>query len=209
LGFVRTEPDSAAPDIQFNLLQLLFRNHGREIIQQHGFTMVANITRPESRGTVLAKSANPLEHPAIQPNYLASQRDCKTLRDGLRVAREIIRQDALKDVIADEFQPGAAIKSDADLDAYIRAEGQTVYHPVGTCKMGHDKDAVVDDRLCVRGIDRLRVADASIMPTLVSGNTNAPAIMIGERVADFIMRPETHMADTQPGVGSEDFRVPG
>jgi choline dehydrogenase len=136
------------------------------------------------------KSSNPNDHPDIHPNYLATQRDQDTIVEGIRIARHICRQQPVADVITEEYAPGKAIADD-DYDALLnwaRDTATTIYHPTGTCKMGPDMDkmAVVDERLRVKGVSNLRVADCSIMPQIVSGNTNAPAIMIGERVSDII-----------------------
>ena len=133
-------------------------------------------------------SADPAAYPAIHPNYLATATDRATLIGGMRMSRRIAETDALSGYIADELRPGASAQSDDDLLTFARDTGVTIYHPVGTCKMGADPMAVVDDRLRVHGIEGLRVVDASIMPTLVSGNTNAPAIMIGEKASDMILQ---------------------
>src|SRR5262249_8539116 len=126
-------------------------------------------------------------HPAIQPNYLQNDTDLSTLRDGFKITREIFRQKAFDPYRGEEFQPGPKVQTDAEIDAYHRAAAESIYHPVGTCKMGQDEMAVVDETLCVGGVGGLRVADASIMPRLVSGNTNAPVIMIAEKASDMIL----------------------
>ena len=151
-----------------------------------GFTSSVCQLRPESRGTVTIKSPDPAMAPAMRPNYLDTQTDRQTVIDGLKLAREIAAQPSITPYIAEEFLPGQDVQSDAELLDYIRQYGSTIFHPVGTCKMGSDPQAVVDERLRVHGIERLRVADCSIMPTLISGNTNAPAIMIGEKIAAMI-----------------------
>ncbi len=145
-----------------------------------------NISRPQSRGTVMAKSDDPFQLPELDPNFLSVADDLRVLRDGLRMTREILSQKAFDAIRGDEYLPGIDKQSDAELDEYIKEDCNSVYHPVGTCKMGHDEMAVVDDELRVRGLDGLRVVDASIMPTLTSGNTNAPTIMIAEKAADMI-----------------------
>jgi choline dehydrogenase len=146
-----------------------------------------NIARPESRGTVMIRSTDPRQHPLIQPNYLEAQNDRRNMRDGIKIGRDIIAQHAFDPYRGEEYSPGSRAKSDVDIDNYIRQTAETIYHPVGTCKMGSDPLAVVDDRLRVHGVAGLRVIDASIMPRLVSGNTNAPTIMIAEKGADFIL----------------------
>ena len=145
--------------------------------------------RPESTGHLELKSANPEEHPDIHPNYLATPLDQQTIVDGIRIARNICRQKPVADVITQEHAPGEVIKDD-DYDGLLnwaRDTATTIYHPTGTCKMGSDEKAVVDERLRVKGVANLRVADCSIMPMIVSGNTNAPAIMIGEKASDMIL----------------------
>ena len=186
LGFANSRPGLSAPDIQYHLLLLMYDNHGRSIAGAEGFMPYFNLSRPESRGSVFIRSADPTAAPAIAPNYLQSGEDMRVMRQGLKIAREIIEQRALEPYRSREFAPGPMARSDADLDAYIRATAESVYHPVGTCRMGNDDNAVVDHTLRLRGLERLRVVDASVMPTITSGNTNAPTIMIAERAADLI-----------------------
>lgn len=145
------------------------------------------LLRPESRGYVRIKSADPRQAPAINPNYLTTQKDCETITAGVKVMRRIFQAPAIAKYIAEEFEPGAQCDNDAELLDFIRRRGSTTYHPVGTCRMGPDPKAVVDERLRVRGFSGLRVVDASIMPAVVSGNTNAATIMIGEKGADMIL----------------------
>ena len=144
--------------------------------------------RPESAGTIRLKSMDPQEHPLIDANYLAERKDLDTLIAGVKMGREIFAQSGLDPYRAGEFQPGASVKTDAEIEQWVRSHCETIYHPVGTCKMGPDNDpmAVVDNQCRVRGLEGLRVVDASVMPTLVGGNTNAPTIMIAERVASFM-----------------------
>jgi choline dehydrogenase len=143
--------------------------------------------RSNSRGEIRINSADPLEYPAIFPNYLSDHRDCQVAFDSIKVARKIAGAPSLKNHIVDEYAPGSQYQSDEELPEAARQYRQTIYHPVGTCKMGQDDLSVVDARLRVHGMENLRLADASIMPEIVSGNTNAPAIMIGEKAADMIL----------------------
>src|SRR5262249_28099800 len=153
---------------------------------QNGMTLHVCLLRPQSTGTIRLKSADPMADPAIDANYLAVAKDLDVLVKGTRMAREIFAQKPFDPYRGEELEPGAGKVSDADLADWVRARCETIYHPVGSCKMGPASDAmaVVDNALKVRGIDGLRVVDASIMPTLVGGNTNAPTIMIAERAAD-------------------------
>jgi choline dehydrogenase len=186
LAFVKTRPELDYPDVQYHFLNLLYENHGRTVIQREGFMASANVCRPRSRGRVTIASADPLQAPLIDPNYLADPEDMRTARESLRIARRLIAQSAFDEFRSAEYAPGDAVQSDEALDAYIRATAMSIYHPVGTCRMGTDPMAVVDSRLRVHGIDGLRVVDASVMPSIVSGNTNAATMMIAERAADFI-----------------------
>ena len=184
-GFLHTRPGLSAPDIQLHFLPALVLNHGRTRIKRNGYSLHVCALRPESTGTIRLNSMDPNEHPLIDANYLAVRQDLDTLIAGVKLGREIFAQSGFDPYRADEFQPGAAVKSDAELEQWIRAKCETIYHPVGTCKMGPDNDAmaVVDSQLRVRGLEGLRVVDASVMPTLVGGNTNAPTIMIAEKAA--------------------------
>jgi choline dehydrogenase-like flavoprotein len=184
-GFWRSVPDLPAPDIQYHFVPAMLEDHGRETVHGHGFSIHACVLRPESRGTVRLASANPAAAPAIDPNFLSDERDLATLRRGVRLMHRIVDAPPLADYQPQDRHP-IDLADDAALDHLIRSRADTVYHPVGTCRMGSDDAAVVDPTLKLRGLDGLWVADASIMPRLVSGNTNAPSIMIGERAADFI-----------------------
>lgn len=195
-AFVRSRPELAAPDVQLHFMPALeatanlhlpnpFRRQAIEDV--HGFTLRVGPVNPESRGEITLRSTDPLDKPKIQPNYLATQFDIDTMIRGIRLTREVIAQKPFDPYRGAEVAPGPGKQSDAELTQWLRASAMTTFHPVGTCKMGSDPMAVVDDRLRVHGIAGLRVADASIMPIISSGNTNAPAIMIGERCADFIL----------------------
>ena len=165
----------------------MYNDHGRDVIQEEGFMAVMNGSQPRSVGSVKIRSADPAQAPAIDPCYLSDPEDLRVLRTGLRLSREIFAQRPYDDFRGAEYAPGAAMQSDAELDAYIRATANTLYHPVGTCKMGVDELAVVDPQLRVRGIDALRVIDAAVMPMVTSGNTNFPVMMIAEKAADLIL----------------------
>jgi choline dehydrogenase len=187
--FCRTRPELATPDIQFHVIPFSADRPGGEFHDFPGFTVSVCQLRPESRGSVRLKSPDPREHPAIRPNYLATRTDCETVVAGLRVGRRIMAMPAIAPHVVDEMAPGLAIDSDAELLAFARAKGGTIFHPTSTCRMGPEGDAmsVVDPELRVRGVERLRVADCSVMPAVVSGNTNAGAIMIGEKASDLVL----------------------
>jgi choline dehydrogenase len=186
-AFAFSRLGAATPDIQYHFLPLQIVDHARTMLDGHGVTLHACGLRPQSRGEIRLASADPRQPPVIDPNYLSAGYDLQVLIEGIRLGREILAAPAFKPWLTEERLPGAALRSDAELESFIRASGETEYHPVGTCKMGSDPMAVVDDQLRVRGLERLRVIDASIMPTLVSGNTNAPTIMIAEKGAAMMM----------------------
>ena len=184
-GFWRSAPDLPAPDIQFHFVPAMLEDHGRTSVHGHGFSCHACVLRPESRGTVRLASSDPAAPPAIDPNFLGDPRDIATLRRGVRMMHRIVEAPPISNYGPRDRYP-VALNDDAALDHLIRSRADTVYHPVGTCRMGGDEDSVVDPTLKARGVDGLWIADASFMPRLVSGNTNAPSIMIGERAADFV-----------------------
>ena len=157
--------------------------------QQDGFTVHVCHLHPESRGEIGLHSPDPLADPKIQANYLSTAEDRRALREGVKIMRRVAEQPALQAIRGEEFAPGPGVQTDDEIDAFIRRTAGTIYHPVGTCRMGVKGDdmAVVDDQLRVIGLKGLRVVDASIMPTLISGNTNAPTIMIAEKAADLIL----------------------
>jgi choline dehydrogenase len=186
LAFVKTRPELEYPDVQYHFLNLMYEDHGRKVIQREGFMASANVSRPRSRGRVTLASRDPLQAPLIDPNYLADPEDLRTARDALRIARKLIAQSAFDEFRSAEYAPGADVQSDAALNAYIRANAMSIYHPVGTCRMGTDPMAVVDSQLRVHGVEGLSVVDASVIPSLVSGNTNAATMMVAERAADLI-----------------------
>jgi choline dehydrogenase len=192
--FARTRPELASPDVKCSISPFSAERPQDGLHRFSGFTMIAYQLRPESRGEIKLKSPGPFDAPAVYPNYLATETDQRTIVAGLKLCRQILATPQMQSFIEAEFQPGSAVESDEELLDYARRRGGTVYHPTSTCKMGNDPMAVVDAELRVHGIEGLRVADASIMPTVVSGNTNAAAIMIGERVADMLRQPAARMA---------------
>lgn len=184
-GFWRVMPDAPAPDVQWHFVPAMLEDHGRTKVKGHGFSLHACVLRPESRGTVKLASADAAAAPVIDPNFLADERDMAVLRAGVRLSHRIASSPALAAYEPKDRYP-IDLDDDDALDELIRNRADTVYHPVGTCRMGADAASVVDATLKARGVEALWVADASIMPRLVSGNTNAPSIMIGERCADFV-----------------------
>ncbi|MGB5093851.1 MAG: choline dehydrogenase [Parvibaculum sp.] len=186
-AFLKTRSELEVPDIQLHFVAAMMRDHARMKSDRHGFTIHICQLRPESRGFIGLKSPKPGDHALIQPNYLAAEYDRKVMRDGTRMVRNIIGQRAMDVYRGPEVWPGADKQSDAEIDGWIRETAETIYHPVGTAKMGVDPMAVVDARCRVHGIEGLRVVDASVMPTLVGGNTNAPTIMIAEKISDDIL----------------------
>ena len=187
-AFFKTNPRLATPDIQIHFLPFSTDKMGEKLHPFSGFTASVCQLRPESRGSLRIKSADPAAPPEIRINYLASDVDRATNVEGLKILRKILHAQALAPYVVEEVDPGDKITSDEALLAYCRARGTTIYHPTSTCRMGNDPLAVVDQRLRVRGIDGLRVIDASVMPDLVSGNTNAPVIMIAEKASDLILQ---------------------
>ena len=188
-GFVRTREELDSPDVQFHFAHASYAPNARRgaLEKEPGMTLSVCQLRPESRGSIHIQSNDPEASPAIRPNFLSEQVDRDALVEGMRIARRVGAAPSLRKFCDSELYPGTTCDSDEEILNFCRAAGSTVFHPVGTCKMGSDPYAVVDDQLRVRGIDGLRIADASVMPTLVSGNTNAPAIMIGEKAAAMVL----------------------
>ena len=187
-AFFKTNPRLATPDIQVHFLPFSTDKMGEKLHSFSGFTASVCQLRPESRGTLRIRSADPQAAPEIRINYLSTEVDRITHVEGLKMLRRILSAPALKPFIVEEVDPGRKIVSDAELLNFCRARGSTIYHPTSTCRMGNDPLAVVDQRLRVHGIEGLRVVDASVMPDLVSGNTNAVVIMIAEKASDMILQ---------------------
>ncbi len=187
--YFRSREGLASPDVTISGMPFLYEMVGRErrISRKRGITFNINVLRSESIGNIHIKSSDPADAPAIKFNFLSAPQDRTGLLAAMRKARELMAASPMGDIIEHEIAPGAALQTDDELLEWVRNNAETTYHPVGTCKMGQDPMAVVDDRLRVHGIKGLRVADASIMPTLTSGNTNAPSIMIGEKCAQMIL----------------------
>jgi choline dehydrogenase len=187
-GFTRSAPHHATPNIEFHVQPLSLEKFGDPLHTFAAFTATACNLRPESRGSVRLKSADPKAAPAIQPNYLAAAADREVAVEAIRLTRRIVLEsDAYAPYAPREFRPGAELQTDAELAEAAGNIGTTIFHPVGTCRMGTDPAAVVDPRLRVHGLAGIRVVDASIMPTITSGNTNSPTIMIAEKAADMIL----------------------
>jgi choline dehydrogenase len=185
-GFVKTRPEAPIPDLQFHFAPVYFINHGFTRPQGHGFMIGPTLIHPKSRGCIQLRSADPLAAPLIQPQYLSDPEDLEILLAGFKLARRIGDARAFDAYRKDEYLPGKFAQDDEAICEHIRNYSETLYHPVGTCKMGSGELAVVDSLLRVRGVEGLRVVDASIMPEIVGGNTNAPVIMIAEKAADLI-----------------------
>lgn len=186
-AFAALGDNATRPDVQYHFVTAFLADHGRSKCYQPGVSLHTCVLRPESRGRVALKSANPLAAPAIEPRYFSARGDLDLLLRSVREARRILGQSAFRGILGHEAQPGMTVESDGQIEAFLRAKSETVYHPVGSCKMGQDDLAVVDNELRVHGLRNLRIADASIMPTLISGNTNATAIVIGEKCARMIL----------------------
>lgn len=186
-GFVRTRAGLDAPDLQFHFAPAFFVEHGFSNPEGHGFSIAPTLLTPRSRGRLTLSSADAEAAPRIDGRYLAEEADLEILLAGLRLGREIASQAAFDADRGDEHLPGASLESDEELEDYVRARAELLYHPVGTCRMGIDETAVVDPELRVHGLEGLRVADASVMPTIVRGNTHAPTVMIAEKAAAMML----------------------
>jgi choline dehydrogenase len=186
--FTRVLPESKTPDVQFHFATLSAELAGAKPHPWPGFTMSVCQLQPRSRGTVRIRSADPFQSPSMRPNYLSTDLDRRCAVAGIKLARRLASTKSLKPYVAAEYRPGPQARSDEELLEFARNYGATIFHPAGTCKMGSDAMAVVDSQLRVRGVGNLRVVDCSIMPTLVSGNTHAPVVMIAEKASDLILR---------------------
>ena len=187
-AFAKSDPRLATPDIQFLFQTFSHDEYDHGLHKFSGFANAVCPVRPESRGTLRLRSANPSDMPMMQPNYLSSETDRRVLVEAIKLSRKVTEKGAIAAQIVAEYAPGAQVQTDDEILAYARETGLSIAHQVGTCKMGSDPMAVVDTELKVHGIEGLRVIDASIMPTLISGNTNAPTIMIAEKAADMIRK---------------------
>ena len=187
-AFAKSDPNQASANIEWHVQPLSLDKFGEPLHKYNAITPSVCNLRPSSRGHVRIKSANPDDYPAIAPNYLSTEEDLNVAAQGLKFTRRIMSAAALAPFAPEELKPGSNIQTDAELKAAAGDLGTTIFHPVGTCKMGHDAKAVVDDELRVHGINQLRVVDASVMPTITSGNTNAPTVMIAEKAAAFILK---------------------
>ena len=185
-AFIRRNNSVPHPDLQYHFLPMAVSYDGRAAAEGHGYQAHVGPMRPTSRGRVALRSADPRQGPSIQFNYMASETDRGEMRDAVRLTREIMAQPAFAPFRGPELAPGPGVLDDADIDAFVRAKGESAYHPSCSCKIGSDEMAVVDGEARVHGIEGLRVVDASIMPTIVSGNLNAPTIMVAEKAADMI-----------------------
>ena len=186
-AFARVLPESATPDIQFHFIPFSADAPGKGLHKWSGVSASVCQLRPESRGELMIRSKDPREHPKITANYLSTEYDKAVLIEGLKLTRRIAAQPAFARHVEAEVEPGAHRIDDDGLMDHIRERGNTIFHPSSTCRMGQDPRAVVDSRLRVHGIGGLRIADCSVMPTVPSGNTNAPAIMVGEKCADMML----------------------
>ncbi len=199
-AFLKSRKDLDRPDLQLHCVMAIMQDHGKTSADKDGFTIHVCQLRPESRGEIGLRSADPFDDPTIHANYLSAEEDRRALLEGFKMTRDLAGQASLKAIAGAEYAPGAEVATDEQINAWIRAKAETIYHPVGTCRMGADGDAqaVVDDKLRLIGLSGLRVIDASVMPTLVSGNTNAPTIMIAEKAADLLLNRPAPAAQDAP-----------
>jgi choline dehydrogenase len=199
-AFIRSKAGKRWPDIQYHFLPAAMRYDGNAAFDGHGFQVHVGPNKPKSRGHIRIKTADPQDKPSILFNYLAHEDDRADWRAVVRLTREIIAQPAMDDYRGPEIQPGETVRSDSEIDAWVRQNTESAYHPSCTCKMGSDDDplAVLDAECRVRGIAKLRIADSSIFPTITNGNLNAPSIMVGEKAADHILNRDLLPASNAP-----------
>jgi len=190
-GFLKTRSGIDLPDVELVFAPVFYMDNGFKNPDLHGFSVGIAIQHPESRGEIRLRSNDPFAAPLIQPNYLASESDLASGIEGVKIARQILNSKHFDQYRGKEWWPGPQVRSDDGIAEHIRHTAETIYHPVGTCRMGSDAMSVVDDRLRVHGIDGLRVVDASVIPIQITGHTNAPTIMIAERAADLIRESVT------------------
>lgn len=206
-GFIRSRAGVEHPDLQYHFFPMAITYYGTSPASGHGFQAHIGPMRSQSRGSLTLRSTDPREHPIVEPNYMAEPSDWEEFRAGIRLTREIFSQKAFDSLRGEELAPGKTMTSDAEIDAFIRAQAESAYHPCGTCKMGTDPMAVVDPECRVRGLEGLRVVDASIMPSITSGNLNAPTIMIGEKAADMILGRDPLPSSNAPYYVNPDWRM--
>uniref|UniRef100_UPI0035184342 GMC oxidoreductase n=1 Tax=Pseudooceanicola sp. TaxID=1914328 RepID=UPI0035184342 len=202
-AFIRSRAGIDYPDIQYHFLPIAVRYDGRAAAEGHGFQAHVGPMRSTSRGAVTLRSADPAAAPVIRFNYMSQPRDWEEFRACIRLTREIFAQPAFAPYVSHEIQPGAAVQSDAELDAFIADHAESAYHPCGTCRMGRadDPGAVVDPQGRVIGVEALTVADSSVFPRITNGNLNAPTIMVGEKIADHLLgRDPLPPANDQPWI---------
>lgn len=185
-AFFRSSPQTDRPDLQLHFCISIVDDHARKLHRGYGFSCHVCVVRPKSRGEVFLQSTNPLDAPGIDPKFLSDERDLELMRAGVKTMQKILKANAFGGYRHQELYT-AGMQTDEEIEQHIRSRADTIYHPVGTCKMGMDEMAVVDPQLRVHGLENLRVVDASIMPRLIGGNTNAPTFMIAEKAADMIL----------------------
>jgi choline dehydrogenase len=205
-GFIRSRAGVEHPDIQYHFFPMAVRYDGKSPNNSHGFQAHVGPVRSQSKGSVLLRSSDPEDDPKICFNYMSKAEDWAEFRAAIRHTREIFAQAALAPYSGAELSPGPKVQSDEELDSFLRTAVESAYHPSCTCKMGSDEMAVVDSRCKVRGLDGLRIVDSSIMPSIVSGNLNAPTIMIAEKAADIISGRTPLPPSSAPVYLAKDFR---
>jgi len=200
-GYIKSKPDLDRPDIQIGFAPAVRARGGRKLVRGHGYSSNVSLMHPKSKGTITIRDADPMSSPVIDPNFLSEEEDLEAMVKGIKVARQILGSPAFDKVRGEELRPGIDAQSDEELAQYVRDNCATVYHPVRTCAMGPAKDkmSVVDPELKVKGIEGLRVIDASVMPLQIGGNTNAPTIMIAEKASDMILGKAPLPAQALPG----------